>query len=262
MTTQSDPPRYGWGFLVVGLIFCTYVAWVAHYLVVPQWRTNHSYAEGRCVLLDQRPVEGYPGAQGSRTSFVDFLIRHSVDGRDYEAWTYDVTALLGDMTALRCQKESVLANFVVGREYPCWYDPADPSQVVLVRGYNGYSYVFLVTFVGLLGFTLWGFFRPRGSVGPAPEAGSGAGAGPGRAGGGSSSRWGDWRLPLLAVLTSCGLVAVSYVLLDRVGGAKWPSSLLCSFGLGLGAYVLLLHPLFGWWWTASRGQPPDGGPPR
>jgi hypothetical protein len=259
MTTQSDKSRYAWGWLFIGLLGCTYTAVIVHAIVLPQWRANQCYVEGRCVLLDKSLVEERGAPKGSAPGLVDFLIRHTVDGRDYEAWTYDVVALLRE-TAVRCQNESDLAGFIVGKEYPCWYDPADPSQVVLVRGYNCYSYVFLATFVGLLCGSIVGLLRPQWSAGYAADAESGAESGSGRAEGGHSFTWGDLTRTIAQLLTLCGAVAVVYVILGW-GGAKWPSSLLCSLGFGFGVYVFLLDPLLRMW-IAPRRKPPDSGPPR
>jgi hypothetical protein len=181
MTSKSGTPR-GEGALPLGLFLFFVVGWSAIFLVLPEWRANHLYVEGRCVLLDKRLVEdsssGYRGARNS-TYRPEFLIRYTVAGREYQAWTYDAWVLaLRASTALRWPKERVLDSFTVGQEYPCWYDPADPSQVVLVRGYSWFSYgLALALGVSLLLIGTGVLRRLRGARSAAGGA-SGEGAAP------------------------------------------------------------------------------------
>jgi hypothetical protein len=97
------------------------------------------------------------------------LIRYTVAGREYQAWAYKASR---STSVFDWPKERMLESFTVGQAYPCWYDPADPSQVVLVRGYSWLSKApFLVVFVVLAFFTGRGLFRHlRGARGAADEA--------------------------------------------------------------------------------------------
>jgi hypothetical protein len=47
-------------------------------------------------------------------------------------------------TSDRTSSQSILDLFQVGREYPCWYDPHDPTQVVLKRGYGVFAWLILL----------------------------------------------------------------------------------------------------------------------
>src|SRR5437870_3951779 len=55
--------------------------------LLPEWRANHVYVPTRCVVSDKRVVE-HAGRRGVSYR-PEFLIRHSVAGRDYEVWAYD-----------------------------------------------------------------------------------------------------------------------------------------------------------------------------
>ncbi len=150
MASASGKPRDD-ALLPVGLVLLGLVGLAASYFVLPEWRANHCFVEGRCVLLDKRLVEdastGYKGSSNS-TYRAEFLIRYTVAGRDYQVWTCDVGVLEHQRTtALRWPKERVLDSYSVGQEYPCWYDPADPSQAVLVLGYSCFSYALLLGLV-------------------------------------------------------------------------------------------------------------------
>jgi hypothetical protein len=144
-----------------------------------EWRANQYYVESRCVLLDKRVAESRGGAKGGITYRSELLVRHTVGGQDYEAWTYDVNSRAGMSTAFRRPKEWTIAGFAVGDEYPCWYDPADPSQVVLVRGYSCWTYTTLVVLLLVAGLTVGGVARrqwlarhavdPAGGADPVPD---------------------------------------------------------------------------------------------
>lgn len=107
-------------------------------LIVPEWRANHSYIEHRCTILDKRLAE-HPGDDGP-TYRPEFRVKYTVIGKDYDVWIYDAGNVY---SGGRAGKQAILDQFVVGREYPCWYDPTAPAKSVLVRGYSWFAYLFL-----------------------------------------------------------------------------------------------------------------------
>jgi hypothetical protein len=167
-------------WLIIGLPFLIFVGGLLSLDFVPEWRANHLYVEGRCVLLNKRLVEYPPSGKAMNSTYrPEFLIRHTVAGREYRAWTYGAGR---SSSALRWPKERILESFTVGQEYPCWYDPADPHQVVVARGYSWLSNSpLLVVFAVLAFFMGRGLFRSlRGARGAADEA-SGVSCDPGLA---------------------------------------------------------------------------------
>jgi hypothetical protein len=125
--------------------------------VVPDLRARLLYVEGRCVLLDKRLVEHPPSGKAINSTYrPEFLIRYTVAGREYKTWAYKAVKA---SSGLRWPEEHVLESFTVGQEYPCWYDPADPSKVVMVRGYSWFTWVLLLVFLVVLFFTGRGFLR-------------------------------------------------------------------------------------------------------
>lgn len=143
MASASTTPRDDWAPLA-GLIMCLVLfGGMLAIIFVPEWRVTHSYVEGRCVVLDKRLVE-FPGRKANDTYRPELLIRYTVAGREYRVWAYDAVHA---STGLRGPNERILKEFTVGQEYPCWYDPADPSEVVLVRGYSWLSYGLLLGLV-------------------------------------------------------------------------------------------------------------------
>jgi hypothetical protein len=158
MTTGAGEPRGDKIALFAGLMALVGVGMLLALDFVPEWRTNYTYVEGRCLVLDKRLGEHPPTGKAVNSTYrPEFFIRYTVDGKQYELWAYDAT---GDYTALRRPKERILESFTVGQQYSCWYEPEDPSKVVLVRGYSWVSNApLLVIFVVLAFFTGRGLFR-------------------------------------------------------------------------------------------------------
>jgi hypothetical protein len=157
MSTKSGPPGVE-VWVLIGLPFLAFVGGLLALDFVPEGRANYFYVEGRCVVLDKRLVEYPPSGKAINSTYrPEFLIRYTVAGREYQPWAYKATR---SSSALRWPKERTLESFTVGQAYPCWYDPADPSQVVLVRGYSWLSSAPLLVVFGVLAF-----FTGRGLVG-------------------------------------------------------------------------------------------------
>jgi hypothetical protein len=144
---------FAMGSIFLGIILST--------LVIPEWRVNHVFLPNTCKVLGKRLAE----ADGP-TYRAEIQIEHVVGGMPYpDIWAYSVENLSNVYSAGREDKQAILDRFVVGTEVPCWYDPANPERVVLVRGYSWWFYLVLTVpltfiFVGAGGmiYTLlrWG----------------------------------------------------------------------------------------------------------
>jgi hypothetical protein len=167
MTAKSGNPRDDLSLPLIGMFCLILVGGLLVLDFVPELWAMLSYVEGRCVLLDKRLVENPPVGNG--TFRPEFLIRYTVDGRVYQTFAYRAVK---SSSGWRWPEERVLERFTVGQEYPCWYDAADPSKVVFVRGFSWFTYVLLPVFVLLAYLTGKGFlWRMRGPGGATGEAG-------------------------------------------------------------------------------------------
>ena len=54
----------------------------------------------------------------------------TADGRTYTADSYDGS---DSYTSDRAGQQTIVDRYNVGQSYPCWYNPANPTQAVLVR---------------------------------------------------------------------------------------------------------------------------------
>jgi hypothetical protein len=112
-------------FATLLLLGCGGLIALVAFLVVPQWRVNHEFVEAQCTVKDKRVSE-----------------KEDKEGTLYFAWAYDIG---NSYSTGQEEAGALLERFVPGGQYTCWYDPADPYVVVLVRGYNWWVWlVFLV----------------------------------------------------------------------------------------------------------------------
>jgi Protein of unknown function (DUF3592) len=51
---------------------------------------------------------------------------------------YDV---LGSTSSDRASQQAIVDQFMVGKIYPCWYDPANPTQAVLTRQFDWFIFI-------------------------------------------------------------------------------------------------------------------------
>jgi hypothetical protein len=139
-------------------------------VAVPEWRLNHDFLETRCRIrgtgLLRRTVEDPPG------SFVTtwapaLLLRYEADGRTMESWSRARATAFADRT----QALERLSGFRIGEQVTGWYDPSDPSTIVLERGFNWWMWLLALLLPGaLLGFGGTGLLRALRRWGRSEEA--------------------------------------------------------------------------------------------
>src|SRR5262249_22857986 len=131
------------------------------------YRANHTWIETNCVVLSTRLAESmHSGGTHYRPQVT---IRYKVGEQTHQATTYGI---LDGSSNLRSLEQAKLDKFVVGQQYPCWYDPADPNSVILVRGYSLPSYVLLglgSLFLLLLPLVIYRYLRQHGQASQADQ---------------------------------------------------------------------------------------------
>ncbi len=117
-------------FLAVGLLFGSFFAFRAWRDV----RTFTAWVPTTCTI-EAKEVSSTSGSGKSKPSYrPDITFRYEVAGKEFRCTGWDSWALAGDYGGGSSKYyERVLDRYEVGRAYPCWYDPADPSRAVLVR---------------------------------------------------------------------------------------------------------------------------------
>jgi hypothetical protein len=124
-------------FLLVGGIFGA----VGYFAILrPEMEVDRAFIEGRCEILGKQLIEEEKRSKSSRKSGSsrsrkhyrpEFHIRYKVQGTALEARTWRIVQ---SSSTSESGEQQVLDRFEVGKTYPCWYDPADPSRVVVEKG--------------------------------------------------------------------------------------------------------------------------------
>jgi len=83
----------------------------------------------------------------------------TADGRRYTAQGYD---MLGTRSSNQSNEQAIVDQYTVGKTYPCWYNPANPTQAVLTRQFNWFVFFIpgLFFFIGVV-FAIVGFVLVR-----------------------------------------------------------------------------------------------------
>lgn len=98
-------------------------------------RLQQTYVPGHCTIISKRLLQGI--ARNTRThrtypvyapSF-EFVV-HTTTGSSYRASGYDGS---NTYTSDLSSQQRILDAYALGSTYGCWYDPANPSDVVLAR---------------------------------------------------------------------------------------------------------------------------------
>lgn len=175
-------------FAVLTLVGGALLAYVLNSMTIAEWRANNEFGETRALVLEKYVTSAE--VEDTTKYRPEVRIRYDVDGRTYEARTFDVVRVYLTDPDL-CARQ--LDEFEIGKEYPCWYDPITPELAVLKRGYNWYAWLvpllpaaFMAVGIGglIYQFLTWGkstehramlqqstnldLFDPRRSLNPYP----------------------------------------------------------------------------------------------
>jgi hypothetical protein len=135
-------------FAVCLALGCAGVVLAFSDLVVPDWRVNHDFVATTCTVLEKRV--------GEKVSPGDALLKieYEVAGTTYRPNVQAPT-----------DRFQIYSRALKNR-YPCWYDPANPSTVVLVREYHWMTWLvftmpisFIIIGAGGLLHALWHWGR-------------------------------------------------------------------------------------------------------
>lgn len=133
--------------VLVGLVFGgLLVSGVA----VPEWRINHDFLPTRCTILAKgvlRRTATDPAGVPSSTWQPVLRVRYEALGTTLESWNRPASSTL---TGVREDAVGRLATWRLGDTAPGWFDPADPTIVVLERGYNWWMWLLALLLPGAL----------------------------------------------------------------------------------------------------------------
>jgi hypothetical protein len=119
---------------------CWMLANLLQQVMIPEWRANNQFRPATCRVIETNVQEDRDD-EGRNVYRPNVRVRYEVEGKTYDRWTYDAARMF---TSDREQNVAIVAQFKTDHEYPCWYDPLEPEQVVLTRGYSWHAWLFLV----------------------------------------------------------------------------------------------------------------------
>jgi hypothetical protein len=122
-------------FLLIGGIT---LAVMLSTLIIPEWQANHEFVEHPCKIIGKWLDE--KEEKGEMLYRPQFQIEYTVLGSIYRRWTYTIS---NPYTSGKDSQQAILTKFSVGDSVPCWYNPLDPEQVVIARGYSWWVYLAL-----------------------------------------------------------------------------------------------------------------------
>jgi hypothetical protein len=130
--------------------------------VLFKWKETTGTLIGRRVMIqtvssNQRLSSGATSqTRHSDVAKPEFAVRYEVDGRELLSTGYDTGSSLR-VGGGKAQLEREFHEWTIGARVPCWYDPADPTAIVLKRGFGGaYLFALLPLFPFWMG---WGLLR-------------------------------------------------------------------------------------------------------
>lgn len=119
-------------------------------VAVPEWRINHEFVAAPCTIVGkglERRVARDAGPTAVPTYRPFLAVRYAAGGSDHEAW---VPAPRSVATPDRAAAMARLGGWRLGAELPGWYDPTRVETVVLVRGFNWWTWLLTLVLPGAL----------------------------------------------------------------------------------------------------------------
>lgn len=127
-------------FIGIVLLGLALLWWLVAGLMMRDFRIATKYQEAQCRILDfkverfeSRTKEGVGRGRRTVSERPVFTYRFTVEGKEFVSSGYD-------SVGGRDAKSAEYSRFRAGETYPCWYDPADPKQAVLVKEWKPRRY--------------------------------------------------------------------------------------------------------------------------
>lgn len=137
-------------------------------MALRDWQSLGEWHETACTIIDSRlrtdtatsADRSWNGrTRGETTTFEPLLaLEYATDGRAMVSTGFDTgsRASIGGLGGALAE----FSRWPIGSTQPCWFDPAHPEDVVVIRGFGG-AYIFALFPVPLLVYGVWAIASGR-----------------------------------------------------------------------------------------------------
>ena len=151
---------------IVLIVICVGFLSIFAGMAYDDWRTVSAFRQSSCTILDSRlrsetstSSTSSPARRQTTTTYEPLLALRYVDnGREVIGTGYSTGSRLQIGRGSSTIRE--YEQFKIGAHVPCWFDPDDPSHVVVLPGFGG-AYVFALLPLGLLFAGVWALVGRR-----------------------------------------------------------------------------------------------------
>jgi hypothetical protein len=160
-TGSAPPSRSGWGFFVFIILIGLGAMTPFVLQAIRDYRIAYVYEPTECQVLGEKTVSSSSTSRLGGISYTndsshrEFSWAYVVDGTRYVADGYD------NHDGIMVEGQET-GNVSAGVRMPCWYDPYDPEESVLVRHFRAKFYLGALVpglFLFLGGYFLWRTLR-------------------------------------------------------------------------------------------------------
>jgi hypothetical protein len=160
---------------VGGLFVLVSLAMLA--IFMNQYSQLQHYQAGHCTITDKQLIQQVDTQTQTQTinghttttttTTIDYrpnfqFTVQAANGRGYSAQGYDA---LNTATSDQAGEQAIVDQYAVGKTYPCWYNPANPSQAVLTRQFDWFVFLFPGIFLFIGGvFVIVGIINKRNKI--------------------------------------------------------------------------------------------------
>ena len=144
--------------LVIAIGFFTIFSAMA----LRDWRSLRGWHETSCTIIDSRlrtdtaPSADRPRSSRARSETTTFepllALEYVADGKPMVSTGFDTgsRASIGGLGGALAE----FSRWLIGGTVPCWFDPAHPEDVVVIRGFGG-AYIFALFPLPLFLYGVW-----------------------------------------------------------------------------------------------------------
>ena len=142
--------------------------------VGPAWIANHRFVKTQCTIKATRENTVQNQRLTSRYFsyfyIAQFLVVYKADYKDSVAWAnYSALYKTSDTQTVEGFLNHIFDKFNINSNYPCWYNPENPSQVILSLKYDTlrtiYDILMVLFLTYALGASFWYSFFEKSKAG-------------------------------------------------------------------------------------------------